>query len=269
MSKPQSYALHIALNKVDRNTYGKDGFLSMSETDARALMEISHYEGYEAKMALFGAAATYDRFTQEMGMIAETLPSGGQLFLTFSGHGSEVNSKKGTTYEAKGADEALCFYDGKMVDNVLRELLAKFKPGVRILMVADCCHSGDLLRNGFDGNMFDRVNPAAYSGNRGMGGDRFKSVPSVTKPIEVAADILLLAAAEEDHIAHAGQHLSPFIKRLVSVWNNRQFKGTYKCFLEAMNNGCCENERSVLNLLDCNDDSFLNSRAFSLNSHSK
>ena len=43
-------------------------------------------------------------------------------------------------------DEAWCLFDDIMIDDELRALWARFKPGVRIVMFSDSCHSGTMAR---------------------------------------------------------------------------------------------------------------------------
>ncbi len=62
-------------------------------------------------------------------------------FLTYSGHGGQVPDTNGEG-ESDSSDETWLAYDRQIVDDELYELWAKFKPGVRIVVLSDSCHSG-------------------------------------------------------------------------------------------------------------------------------
>ncbi|KAG2499854.1 hypothetical protein HYH03_002145 [Edaphochlamys debaryana] len=71
---------------------------------------------------------------------------GDELFLHFSGHGTQIPSADGDEKDNK--DEAICPCDMNVItDDDLRVLLKPLeaKPGVKFTFVADCCHSGTLL----------------------------------------------------------------------------------------------------------------------------
>ncbi|MBM4258890.1 MAG: caspase family protein [Deltaproteobacteria bacterium] len=71
------------------------------------------------------------------------------VVITFSGHGTYVPDINGD--EVDGLDEALCPYDiqtnnAPLTDDEIHELLAARKPGVRLVLIADSCHSGTVTR---------------------------------------------------------------------------------------------------------------------------
>ncbi|KAL4436715.1 hypothetical protein ABPG75_003854 [Micractinium tetrahymenae] len=74
-------------------------------------------------------------------LVAST-QSGDVLFFHFSGHGTQVPDDG----ESDGFDEAICPTDMNVIaDDDLRDIFSKLAPGVKLTMVADCCHSGTLL----------------------------------------------------------------------------------------------------------------------------
>ena len=71
------------------------------------------------------------------------------LVITFSGHGTYQPDTDGD--EADGLDEALCPYDlqtngSALTDDEIKTLFAARKPGVRLVLIADSCHSGTVTR---------------------------------------------------------------------------------------------------------------------------
>jgi len=78
---------------------------------------------------------------------AKDLATGDIFFLTYSGHGGQLPDKNGD--EPDGQDETWCLYDGQLVDDELYAKWAKFKPGVRIFVLSDSCHSGSVVKLAF------------------------------------------------------------------------------------------------------------------------
>jgi len=74
--------------------------------------------------------------------------SGDLVAVQYSGHGSFVPDEDGD--EPDGTDECLCPYDirthGPITDDDLFDLYSARPQGVRILMIADSCHSGTVAR---------------------------------------------------------------------------------------------------------------------------
>merc|ERR1712183_744461 len=73
---------------------------------------------------------------------------GEAIFLHYSGHGTKVRDTSGD--EDDGYDEALCPVDypsnGLIIDDDLFDILIEpLPPGVNMISLMDCCHSGTIL----------------------------------------------------------------------------------------------------------------------------
>ena len=89
----------------------------------------------------------------------------GDLFvLCYSGHGGQVRDPSGE--EADWEDETWVLWDRQLLDDELYALWSGFKPGVRILVLSDSCHSGSVVRDK------SRRSPANAATS-----DRFKFIP--------------------------------------------------------------------------------------------
>ena len=71
------------------------------------------------------------------------------VVISFSGHGTYVPDTNGD--EIDGLDEALCPYDiqtngAALIDDEIHAIFASRKPGVRLVLLADSCHSGTVTR---------------------------------------------------------------------------------------------------------------------------
>src|SRR5215210_7917467 len=138
-------SIHIGLNSVDPEHYdGWDGTLAACEFDANDMQKLADSRGFESSK-LLTKEATADAVVAEIEKAAEQLAEGDLLFLTYSGHGGQVEDKNGED-EPDRSDETWVLYDRQLVDDELYALWEKFKPGVRIFVLSDSCHSGSVLR---------------------------------------------------------------------------------------------------------------------------
>ena len=82
------------------------------------------------------------------------------VVITFSGHGTFVPDNNGD--EVDGFDEGLCPYDLQtggqaLLDDEIQQLFAARKPGVRLVLISDSCHSGTVTRAAVDPEAADDV----------------------------------------------------------------------------------------------------------------
>jgi hypothetical protein len=96
-------SIHIGLNHVDPDCYnGWDGALAGCINDANDMQSIADGLGYQS-MTLIDSTATADRVIAEIGQVATELQPGDILFLSYSGHGGQVDDVNGD--EDEGLDE--------------------------------------------------------------------------------------------------------------------------------------------------------------------
>ncbi|MBL8529394.1 MAG: caspase family protein [Burkholderiales bacterium] len=137
-------SIHVGLNYVDPDAYnGWNGELSGCINDARDMQAIADGLGY-ASLLLTDSEATSSRFISEVGQASADLTSGDILFLSYSGHGGQVDDVNGDEDDA--LDETWCLWDRQLIDDELFSLWSRFAAGVRIVMLSDSCHSGTVAR---------------------------------------------------------------------------------------------------------------------------
>ena len=227
-------ALHIGLNRVDPIHYqGWDGQLAACEADAKDMVALSKKQGFKLPTLLLTKAATADAVSNAILSAAKTLKSGDLFFLTYSGHGGQVNDTN--SEEADRMDETWVCYDRQLVDDELYELWGKFKSGVRIVVLSDSCHSGTVLRE----------IPAFVSG-----GPRIRAMPTVVarkvqkahaklyrkiqnehraaENTKVNASVLLISGCMDNQTSLDGARNGLFTGTLKKVWNGGRFKGGYR-----------------------------------------
>jgi hypothetical protein len=227
-------SLHIGLNRVDPKQYeGWDGQLTACEADAKDMVALAKKQGFKSSTLLLTKAATAEAVSTAILDAAKALKSGDLFFLTYSGHGGQVDDTNGD--EKDRMDETWVCYDRQFVDDELYELWGKFKAGVRIVVLSDSCHSGTVLR---------KIPPFV------SGGARIRAMPTVVarqvqrahaklykkiqdehrsaKTIKVVSSILLISGCMDNQTSQDGARNGLFTGTLKKVWNGGKFKGGYR-----------------------------------------
>ncbi|MEQ9450439.1 MAG: caspase family protein [Pseudomonadales bacterium] len=191
-------ALIIGLNRVDAEQYqGWEGPLNCAENDANAIAGLAAEKGFENTL-LLTADATKAAVKNTILAAAEELQPGDMFFMYYSGHGNSVKDRSGDEGD-DGKDETLCLYDNQMLDDELYALWPKFAPGVRVLVLADCCHSGSITRNAIDDDLVVKAMDERSS-NRVLRRDpeKYKRMrQGIDKQGEIAATVQLISGCQD------------------------------------------------------------------------
>lgn len=212
-------SIHIGLNKVDKQAYYPliVPDLMACENDAIDMSKLAAKIGYET-LVLLNENANYEAVRQAIVNAASQLKSGDIFLLTYSGHGSQVLDLTGD--ETDGLDETWVLYDRQIVDDELYELWSKFAAGVRIVVVSDSCHSGTVTRFA--------AGVAEVDIARIKNGLKEKSIPICS------AFGILISGCQDKQVAYDGVKNGLFTSKLLEIWENGRFKGTYKQFRDAI-----------------------------------
>jgi len=227
MPDTQKGALIIGINEVDIGRYGSPmSALRTAERDALAMEESLRKHGFDTGDPLLGSMATLDAALAQLQWSAQTYANPGDVFvLYFAGHGSQVPDP--TWSERDGRNETFCLYDGELIDHALYVALAAFRPGVRVLVITDCCHSGaDELWN--NPRVPSPLLGTARTLTREESDEAFRrlAVPCNVQPRLrpgerariLSADVELIAACRESELAFEGPTLGYFTDALLQVW---------------------------------------------------
>ena len=237
----QGISVHVGLNKVDPKQYeGWDGQLNACEADAKDMIALAKKQGFKSSTLLLTKDATAKGVSDAILGAAKTLKSGDLFFLTYSGHGGQVNDTNHDEEDDR-MDETWVCYDRQLIDDELYDLWAKFKPGVRIVVLSDSCHSGTVLRN-----IPDFIS----------GGARIRAMPtSVVKQVQkahakmyrkiqdehpaaesakVGASVLLISGCMDNQTSQDGARNGLFTGTLKKVWNGGKFEGSYRKFRDVI-----------------------------------
>lgn len=244
-------SLHVGVNDTNAPSINVPA-LEGSENDAVDMRDLAHSRGFTTQL-LLGVAATFDKVRTEILKAAQELNNGDIFLFTFSGHGTRRGADDQTETDLK--DETIVLADKLMVDNVLRRSCwPKFKAGVRVVMVADSCHSGTVamaMPGNFEGGVEEQVNkcsarrefgirsipenlaelhfaalPSFYNGIRA-------SLPAGAEAPAIAARVLLLAACKDEETTLDGFPNGVYTKALLDVWSSNGSK-TYAQLSQAI-----------------------------------
>ncbi len=249
-------SLHIGLNSVDPNHYaGWSGDLVACEADALDMQAIATRAGHSTTK-LLTHDATRDAVRAEINKAAAALTAGDLFFLSYSGHGGQLPDKNDDEPDLN--DETWCLYDGQIVDDELYLLYTHFKPGVRILVVSDSCHSGSVIRDmeriaraaGIDvltnrstdvGEKlrFRTMRPdlalRVYRENQDEYDAYLEKLPKEKDTAEaLKARVRLLSGCQDTQLSLDGAFNGLFTGTLLRVWKEGAFAGDYDRFHRAI-----------------------------------
>lgn len=128
-------SLHIGINKYDRNYYDGNIDLGQCVYDANRLHDYAVENDYQANL-MTDSNATVAGFRAFVLDAAKSLKKGDFFFITNSSHGTyDDNIVSGQTKRMT----AICLHDGILWDYEFREMLKKFRTGVTVVWLSDCC----------------------------------------------------------------------------------------------------------------------------------
>lgn len=231
-------SIHIGLNRVDSTHYqdkeGKPwaGTLEACEFDAKDMQALAESQGYQTQL-LLSEQATAEAVSGAITQAARELEGGDILLLTYAGHGGQVPDRNGE--EEDDMDETWCCYDRQIVDDELYALWAKFKPGVRIFMLSDSCHSGsvakdpDFMNITVEKGLRSRALPlevqaATYREHKAFY-DGLQAAHPAGDQVEVGACVILISGCKDNQSSSDGERNGLFTEKLLKVWNDGKFKG--------------------------------------------
>lgn len=158
------------------------------------MAELAEGQGFCSPVRLLGAAASRSRVLAAIEGTAAVSRPGDLVLLTFSGHGGRK------ACDASGASSSVwVLADGSLWDAEMHEALAAFRPGVRVLVISDCCNGGV---------------PTCESAGRSR----------------VSASVLVLAACQADRHADGGGMAGHFTTVLLDTWRSNPHVTGYRAF---------------------------------------
>ncbi len=249
-------SLHIGVNKVDPAHYqGWSGPLNACEYDAEDMKSLAESQGFATEI-LLTSKATRKAVIDGIRGAASKLAGGDILLLTYSGHGGQVGDYNRD--EPDNKDETWCLYDGQLIDDELYKLWSEFKPGVRVLVLSDSCHSGTVIRVAPDeddpaaaigrrvaeamaatGARFRYMPQAAagrtYRANKSFYDELQKDLPKQQEILDaMGCSVRLISGCQDNQYSLDGDFNGLFTGTLLRVWDQGAFSGDYDRFHAAI-----------------------------------
>ncbi len=260
-------AVNVGLNDVTSENFSVKK-LSGCEKDAEAMHRIAEKMGFSMNLSslLLGAAATHAAVEKAVSEAAAKLEAGDLFLFSFAGHGTFDKAPAGSG-EADDRDESIVLTDHFMLDDFWRNTLwPKFNSGVRIVAVADCCHSESVLfapqADSLNGEA-DAAAPVSPSVTAvGAPASRFVAPEErqkemekskafydqvrATSPQAITAKRLFLSACKDKQEAIDGSNNGVFTAKLLKVWDDDKFPGNYVQFMETIAQGFPDTQTPML-----------------------
>jgi hypothetical protein len=107
--------------------------------------ELSTHHNFSDPTILLDNQATIRNVKRAWTDTINKAKSGDVIVFTFSGHGTSVEDISGDENDKR--DEAICLYDGLLVDDTIRKIFSNKKEGVKLIFISDSCHSGTVSRS--------------------------------------------------------------------------------------------------------------------------
>jgi hypothetical protein len=229
----EGLALNIGLNSVDSQSYvGWSGTLNAPENDVKELTALANSQGFKVTK-LINMEATYNNVIEQIKK-AQSLQDGDIFMFSYSGYG-------GMLPYIGYPDKTLCLYDRQLRYSEILYLISKFNEGVRIISILDSSTGGyrtilEKLAVKYDIEEVQykfapayiflklyRINKKEY--------DEYLRDPRFKNPQEkIKSSVIFISACEDNQIALDGSYNSLFISKLLDVWDNGTFNGSYQNF---------------------------------------
>ena len=254
--KRNARSLHIGLNSVNPEHYeGWSGPLAACELDANDMRDLAKGRGIKASV-LLTRDATRTRTLAGIRAAAKALKAGDLFFLSYSGHGGQVDDVSGED-EPDKLDETWCLFDGQLIDDELYFELTKFKKGVRIIVLSDSCHSGTVTRARVRPQPNAKLMPPdkaveVYRAHKDFYDGLQRAIMKATKSAPADPDaalahvavsgrlsnvsalmkaaVILISGCQDNQTSMDGSRNGAFTEQLLAVWDKGNFNGNYATF---------------------------------------
>jgi len=263
-AKATAMSLHIGLNKVSSGAYsGWSGPLAACEFDAQDMSGIAKSQGMKPTV-LLTKNATRAKTLAAIRAAAKQLKPGDLFFLSYSGHGGQVDDVSGD--ERDKLDETWCLYDGQLIDDELYLELSRFARNVRVLVLSDSCHSGTVTRARPPATTTRGPRPKLMPPDvaRKVYADHKEFYDQLQRDVAKAAQsrasldpdaalahvvvsgrltnvaaqckaaVMLISGCQDNQTSMDGDHNGAFTEQVLKVWNNGRFRGNWARFHAAI-----------------------------------
>ena len=234
--------------------------LAACEFDARDMAGVAKSKGMTPTV-LLTKDATRAKMLAAIRAAASQLKSGDFFFLSYSGHGGQVDDVTGE--EDDKLDETWCLYNGELIDDELYLELSKFAKGVRVLVLSDSCHSGtvtrarppappppgqrvklmppDIAKKVYEDHkdFYDQLQRDVVKASKGAAQDPDAALAHAHAAVssrltsvaaKIKAAVILISGCQDNQTSMDGEHNGAFTESLLKVWNEGAYRGNYAKF---------------------------------------
>lgn len=211
---PTGRALVVGLREVNPASYNGNSYsagVEGAEFDVDRIAKLLGEGGFGEICTLKTRQATADAILGGLRRGAAATQSEDLFVFYCAGHGDQLPDDPNAPDEADGLDEEFCAYDRPVKDDEFGAIWRSFRPGARIVMIADCCHSGTLYTL--------------------LGTKNFELTSKMMTMAEInpmVARLLHLAAVPDDQRSLGFDGGGLFTIELAKAWQDGQFVGTYE-----------------------------------------
>jgi len=164
-----SYGLNVYPNPVND--------LQGCVNDALGWADIlTNLYGFQNKLLLNQDATRFAVYNSIEQMIANSV-AGDSLVITGSSHGTSIPDSNGD--EIDGKDEAVCLYDGIILDDTFSGLFLKLPDNVSLTVILDSCYSGTGTREFNSDDIYRNPRYMNYETVRGLFDFLHPCIPSI------------------------------------------------------------------------------------------
>lgn len=145
---PICHSLHLGLNLVNPAHYPRLRPLRAAVNDAHDWARMAKdFLGYQRQETLTDEQVTTTALLERLAALAAEMKPGDALLLTYSGHGGQIEDSLSPDAGDEDRDQTWCLYDRQLLDDEIHRAFSRFTAGVRISVIADCCHSGTIIKD--------------------------------------------------------------------------------------------------------------------------
>ena len=157
--------------------------------DAKDWSALLQGYGFETSLML-DSQATRTNIKAALQNLVEVTSAGDVAVFTYSGHGTQVTDPSND--EVDTYDEAICAYDGNVIDDELRILLEALHPQATLVVISDSCFSGSVTRIAAEPSIPRFIPPAVSTA--GMAPRRSFLLPEADMP-----EILITGCSDSEY----------------------------------------------------------------------
>jgi hypothetical protein len=199
------------------------------------MQKIAQQQNFQSKI-LLTEEATAKSVLDSINAHADSLESGDTFFISFSGHGTTLPASLG-----KKPENAWVTFDRTVGRSELRAAFSRFKKGVRIVGISDCCFSEKILPMkinflrellGTSELAIKAVSPAKIQAKTESKADVATGNPEHIGKLKASAIIFSSSKADATSIALPAHGL--FTQKLLAIWDGGAFGGSYHDFFLAI-----------------------------------